>query len=1465
MARDISGGETVYLAGVPNLADGFYTLLPAHYALLPGAYAVKLDTGIKDVVPGQAYSRQDGVRIAAGYVTDSREDAPRDARWQGIQVLTHDQVRARSEFTLTNASQYFSDSRNRPQDAGLLSIATTGSGADALKLDAIYNLAAGQGGRGAEVDVSALNLAIVGGNPVGIDPGAVVLEVDKLNALGAESLLIGGTRSSSSDTTTLAVDADKVTLANDAAHTLKAGEVMLTAKDAITLKAGSAIDAQGEGGDAGHYEIAGNGAFVRAASTGAGFSRTGSPDRSAGTLVGEAGSQITAADSIVLDATSKNDYQGTIGFRKNGAAVAGNLGVGAKRINFGAAPVDAEGLTFTQAELDALDLRALALTSYATFDLYGDVSVGRLADGKPVLQNLTLQGAGLAGMANAGQTAQINAQNLTLANSAAVAFTPGGALGSGNLAVTADTLTLGKGDKAIQGFSAVTITANELVGSGTGTLDVAAPVTLNVARISGQRGADQTFNSTGSLTVAQHTADRALAPVTALGAKWALQGTSVDFDSHAELPSGSFKLTATAGDVELGANARVDVAGRTVQFFDVSKPSWGGTAEFVSDTGNVDFAEGSKVDVSAAAGGDAGTLIVRAENGRFTLADGSVGGASPENAQAQRGEGARALIDVKELASFSTLNTALNSGGFDGERDLRVRTGDVGIAATDKLKALNVRIAADGGKLDVAGELDASGVDAGRIELFAKNDVKVLAAAKLKAVSSGANKDGGDIEIGTRDGSLNLMPGSTINVAGGAGGRGGTVLLRAPRTASDVNIGALNSSGLGSARSVSVEAVKTYSNINTLTATGASSGSTLSLATLNADNSAFAANHASIKSRLDQTGNPDFHILSGVEVRSTGDLTLGTGVATTDWNLSTARAGGEAGVLTLRADGNLKINSNLSDGFNVATPSSGTAPATLRTDDSWSYRLIAGADSAAANPLAVKPGNKDFTLAAGKLIRTGTGDIRIASGNDIKLGDNKSAIYTAGRLADPVSGFTVPMGPSGAVNFAQFSQGGGDVILAALGNITSEKRSQQLYSNWLFRQGRLDDNGAYSVQPAWWVRFDQFQQGVGALGGGDVAFKAGGEVRNVSASTPTQARMASATPDANALVKTGGGSVRVETGGDLLGGQYYADNGELVIKSGGKLDTGEKVGSGANAKPLYTILALGDAQAKVQALDDVNIHTVLNPHLVVQSSGTGANVNITNASSSLNSLFTTYGEDSAVSLESLGGNVNFHNAPGGSITGSLAVINNSTSPISAYGAPLTTTLASYNNNSARPAFGLLPSSLNFTSFQGDISFEQGTANANMNPASKGELNLLAADSIKLSASLGMLDMVALPDVTRPVPLSGGRAFIPFRETTHAATPVHLNDTAPVRIYAVAGDVEGKANTLNLTLPKAVAVKAGRDVKNLGISVQHVNAANSVSRIEASAVPQQRPSTTVCQRGQQRQPHRGGARCAVHPA
>ncbi|MDP2019069.1 filamentous haemagglutinin family protein [Hydrogenophaga sp.] len=1454
---DRKSGDAVYLSGVPGLADGVYTLLPAHYALLPGAMAVQVNTGVQDLMPGQAYTRQDGVRVAAGYLTDSRGGAPRDARWQGVQVLTGDQVKERSEFTLSRASSFFAGGNNRPQDAGLLSVVTTGAGSESLKLDALFNLAAGQGGRAAAVDISAANLAITSGTPTGIASSTTVIDVDKLNALGAGSLLIGGTRSVGADTTTLTVGADTVTLANDASHALVAPEVILAAKDTVALKSGSVIDAQGDAGDAGSYTTAGNGALVRAASTSARFQRSGSPDRTSGTLIGETGSVVRAAGAITIDATRNNAFKGNTEFRKNGVEVAADLSVGATRVNFGAAAAAAEGITYSQAGLDALrNTKNLVLTSYSTFDLYGDVQVGRAGtDGKSTLQNLTLQGAGLAGIDNSGVTATVRADNLTLNNPASVAFAAGGTLGNGTLELVTDKLTLGAGTKSVQGFGQVNVTSNEIAAAtGKGSTTFSAPTTLNVARLSGESQSNQAVSSAGALVVNRIVSDRVLAEVTALGAQMSLTGSSVHFDAQAVLPSGSLSLQATAGDLTVGANASVDVAGRTVRFFDASEAAAAGQITLGSDTGNVNVVGGARLDVSSAAGGDAGALVVRAINGAVDLADGTVRGAAVPDATGQRGDGARVDIDTGTLASYSDLNRALNQGGvpngsggftagFDGERTLRVRQGDVDIAAGDTTKAEDIRVSVDGGALTVAGQLDASGADAGRIELFAKNDVTVQAGARIDAVSSGARQDGGDVVIGTRDGTVR-MNGGSIQLGGGSGGQGGTLLLRAPRITGETDVavtalaGALDSA-VSSARSVSVEAVRVYDEINTLTATGSGVANTLSLETIRNDNgnatgtTGFAQYHAAIKDKLGQTGQARFHVLSGVEVRTDGgvgrDLTLAG-----DWNLDPARSAGEPGVLTLRAQGALNLNNNLSDGFSTATActtavcnATTPVPSVLRAGDSWSYRLVAGADSSAADPLSVIAGANNVELAGGKLVRTGTGDIRVAAGGDIVLGNNQSAIYTAGRVADAVAGFTTPP----AILNPVFGQGGGDVDLRALGSIEG-KPSAQLYSQWLFRQGALNSTtGAYTRQPAWWVRYDQFQQGVGALGGGDVSLRAGLDIKDVSASTPTQGRVSGTGPLTAQLVETGGGDLRVEAGRDVLGGQYYAARDELVVKAKGTVGASTEAVNGS-AQPVATLLALGNAQARVQAQGDVTVSNLLNPHLLAQ---TQRNLAVTFGVQPSRSLFSTYGDASAASLSSLSGQVVLRENP--------------LDLTAAFGTSLLTTAEGNRAGLFDLAF-LLPSSVSATAFQGSVELGTSTRNLTMSPSATGQLSVLAADSVQVNSTLTMGDQdpALVPSPLRPtstVSQTTTELLIPRLVVNpeaplaldHASVPVHTSDTEPARVYAVQGDVSGfydsQAEFLygGVTVPKATLVRAGRDVKDFNLVVQHSDAAE-VSRVEA---------------------------------
>lgn len=1475
-------GTSIYLSGVPGLKAGTYTLLPAHYALLPGAYAVRLDTA-SGILPGQEYTRQDGVRIASGYLTDSRSNAPRDALWRGFEVLTREQVRARSELTLTQASDFFANGSGRPADAGQLSIATTGLGASSLQLNGTFVTAAAPGGKGAAVDISASELAVVNGNTASAYPNATQVQVGTLNAMGASSLLLGATRTVSGSTTTVQVGASKVTLANDSDSALQAPEVMFAATDTVALKAGSKVVSDGAGTDGATITTAGMGALVRVANSNASFVRSGNPGSTQGTLSAESGSVLQSSRSITLDATKANNFFGNTAFQNSGKPVAGYLTVGAPKFNFGNTDSNpgATGLTYTQAQLDALSqLAGMTFNSYSTFDLYGDVRVGGLNDSqRPTLANLTLQGAGLVGRGNGSNTASINANTLVLSNPGALAFSNGGATGSGALRVTSDTLVLGSGSKNVDSFANVTVTSGEVVGKGSGSLNASAPVQINTARVSGAAGSDQTVAVAGStLAFNTLTPTAALQPVADLGGKLTLQADSVAINTEVDLYGGSVKVLANSGDVSLGSAAKVDVSGKAVTLFDQTRVASAGRVELNSSSGSVRMDSGARVDVSGAAGGDAGTLVVSAAGSNTAtvqMATGNVRGTNEANAQGSRGEGARVQADVGSLGSFSDFNTALGSG-FTGQRQLRVRSGDVTVAAADVVTAKTVDVAADAGNLTVNGTIAANGAEQGSITLNAGLDLTLASGASLSATSSASGKAGGTIALGSTSGKVRAEAGSAMDVRALAGGAGGQVNLRAARTNGGSDIGvrveALNGS-ITDASSVVVESVKTYNGVSTLIGSSAANlvksqwngSSTLSLGNIAFDNDSVATNAAGIAAALGSNlAAGVLHVQAGAEVRSALDLTVrdaNTNQSQTtgkDLNLSQLRTNTvEPGTLTLRAGRNLLINANVSDGFANPTRNTtptGSIPATplaLNGDgsgaNSWSYRFVAGADNSAANAMTTKaPGatTGSLTLAADKMVRTGTGSISLAAAQDIVLNNKGSVVYTAGqRYSASLANFVNPISQQNAT----FTRNGGDVSLKAGGNV-SVAASDQLYSEWLFRQGTVGPDGnTYYIAPvsgntpvpatpAWWTRFDLFKQGVATLGGGNVSITAGADLINVGASAATQGRVNSATVDATKLLKTGGGNVRLEAVGNVSGGEFYADNGSLVVKAGGQ------VGGGVNSQvagTVYPVIALGDASARVQAQGDVNILAVVNPTLLPQSVGTNTTGNLQSnlAGSVRRTAFSTYGDTSGVALSSVAGNVTLHTS-GGDISKGVSSLKDAYLNVLNNG-DVGTGGAAYVGSGGLVSY--MPPRLDMVALQGDVTL--GTSRGAgvtpvLTPSTTGQLDLLAKGNVTLNTSLTMSDRdpALVPGPATPSLPTASNVLVNLAQT-HAATPVHASDMQSAHIYAVTGDITGVADgalagkSTAIDVSKALQVRAGRDVNDFNAAIQNANE-SSVSIVQA---------------------------------
>src|SRR5262249_25985016 len=254
-------------------------------------------------------------------------------------------------------------------------------------------------------------------------------------------------------------------------------------------------------------------------------------------------------------------------------------------------------------------------------------------------------------------------------------------------------------------------------------------------------------------------------------------------------------------------------------------------------------------------------------------------------------------------------------------------------------------------------------------------------------------------------------------------------------------------------------------------------------------------------------------------------------------DLSAARYGaGAPGYLDFSAAGDIQINANLSDGF-----ASALRTAQLRSGRSWSYGFDAG---------------RDVVLAAGTLVRTGTGSILVHARRDLLLTDNLSLLYTAGASTLTESGFApIPGRVTG-----EFPTQGGDIRLFAGRDIRAPV-TRQSASAWLFRYGDTEWTGdlrtsTVAQQTSWSIIFENFEQGIGALGGGNVEISAGRDISQVAVSLPTTGHMTTpigAVAQEGDVRVRGGGNLTLRAGRDVRGGVFLVGQGTAELSAAGRL------------------------------------------------------------------------------------------------------------------------------------------------------------------------------------------------------------------------------------------------------------------------------------------------------------------------
>lgn len=422
-------------------------------------------------------------------------------------------------------------------------------------------------------------------------------------------------------------------------------------------------------------------------------------------------------------------------------------------------------------------------------------------------------------------------------------------------------------------------------------------------------------------------------------------------------------------------------------------------------SGKIKLQEGSLIDVSAGAQGDAGFVTILAPTGGAFI-NGVLQGQAGVTENGSRGRGGSLVLEADSV-ELSSLNRNLKTGGFDQSIDIRARRGDLVITPSmtnsydpqtekykdNSFKAQIIKLTSDNGKIDVYGAIDASAYyndanghedtyysDGGLVELYAESEIFIHDTGEI--LSSGANGgDGGDVLLSSAKGLVNISA-NAVNVSGA---RGGTVYLRAQRDGNDDVKIDMNDSIMG-ASAIYLEPFKTYTYNSSLNIETSNKNLWLNEAeTYYNTNKAVTRLSGAVP---DYTG---FYLLPGIELVSTDDINLNT-----MWDLSGIRFGsvGEPGVLTLRAGRNLNIYANLVD---HPTSMANLTGSTAR--DSWGLNLAAGADTTGADPLAVVRERGDLIIADQKAVYTESAPIRFASGNDTVIGRGQDSAL--GYMVDP--------------------------------------------------------------------------------------------------------------------------------------------------------------------------------------------------------------------------------------------------------------------------------------------------------------------------------------------------------------------------------------------------------------------------------------------------------------------------------
>jgi len=763
----------------------WYTLLPAKYATLEGGVLVVRQTASTSLTLGSSYTRADGTLLTVGSYGNALSGSSQSATYL-FAVQSQDVYEKYSSIALTSGNTYFTELADDagttvsalPTDAGQLVL----NASNTLVIDAALKSAAAEGGRGAKVDIAGTKISIVSELPGTPTAGTLTITASSLSNLGAESLLIGATRTDNEDdTTTLSVSASSITVANDTDHAISAGEIVMASTGSITIADGSAIIATGEMADnrAGVYVLGenstlGTGALIRVAN---GPERLTSRTNFTTSATLAVGAATLSGTSVMLDSSGTMSISNSLSL-KNTTSVA----LGAGRIGLGITDASYTGVVVTP------EMQAILTQNGGQLTLRSQSSID-FADGTYQFGTLKLDASILTG--TQGGAVKVVADTVTLGNSGTAGYTCSGcAANAGTLAIEADEILFSGGLMATR---ATTIAANRsttlsydtVVTIPAGTYYSATEYFLQDTKILLQAGTSVTLPVGTGVITPTATAGTAIAS----GTEITIAGVTYT------LPTGSYVLADDTTYYGSSSSPNVKLtAGSTVTF---------------SKTSSVAIPTGTAVDVSGATTPTttnyfAGGVTLTASDGVYVTGQSagfSAGSAALTVHTPYIGDRASSSSVVPDLTLATTGALVIDNaseaaldltslGGIPGT-SLTITGGSVAISGTtlhasggvvQVTSATGITLA-NGAVIEAPGYSGTYGDDTdsttassagGTVKLTATTGDIVLGEGTLVSVA-GDEGDAGRLEISAVAG--NVAFGGTIDGRAGTDGEGGTFAL----------------------------------------------------------------------------------------------------------------------------------------------------------------------------------------------------------------------------------------------------------------------------------------------------------------------------------------------------------------------------------------------------------------------------------------------------------------------------------------------------------------------------------------------------------------------------------------------------------------------------------------------------------------------------------------------------------------